>query len=445
MRATRTSRFHRLRDSTGSFGGTDSPWPLEAVEGSRLQRSRIVWRALDFSLRLVFLLALKAAALAGCEAEPRHGPEDAADRHAIGDPLPGLSTGDEERFRRGAELFRTVFTPEDGLGPLFNENACNACHTDPADGGTGDQFLVRATRYTAAQGCDLLLAEGGDNIRQQATPLLRAHGITGDAIPERATETGRFNVPFLFGLGLVEAIPEDAILAREDPHDETGDGISGRASRDDRGRVARFGRKGHVATLFDFVEEAARLEMGLTTPLHPAEAGVNRGPLPPGTDPAPNPEVDVEALELLTDFVRFLAPPPRRLPADPQERAVVDRGERLFEAIGCSHCHVPYMETGPHPVQALSNQRIYLYSDLLLHDLGDELADVCGPTAHPSELRTEMLMGLGSRSVFLHDSRAVSIDEAIELHAGEAAAARDRFRELSIGDRLALVRFLRTL
>jgi CxxC motif-containing protein (DUF1111 family) len=365
---------------------------------------------------------------------------------AVGDPLPGLTEGEADRFRRGAELFRRIFTPEEGLGPLFNENACNACHTDPADGGTGDQFLIRATRYTPEEGCDPLLDQGGDNLRQQATPLLRAHGVTRDEVPPEATEVGNFNVPFLFGLGLVEAIPDETILSREGPDpDGRGLGISGRAPRDGQGRLARFGRKGQVATLFEFTEEAARLEMGLTTPFHPEEVGPNRGPVIPGTDPAPNPEVDMETLDLLTDFVRFLAPPARALPSDPAERAIVDRGEELFHEVGCTSCHVPGMVTGPSQVAALDRREIRLYSDLLLHDMGDELASVCGPSAGPSEFRTEMLMGLGRRSRYLHDFRASSIREAVEFHGGEAATVRERFRSLSFVDQERIVRFLYTL
>jgi CxxC motif-containing protein (DUF1111 family) len=200
-----------------------------------------------------------------------------------------------------------------------------------------------------------------------------------------------------------------------------------------------------MTTIHGFIDEALRLEMGLTTPLHPDEFGPNRGPLPAETDPAPNPEVDSETVELLTDFVRFLAPLSRQVSADPQQRAMAERGERLFDEIGCTGCHVPYMETGAHPIEALNRKRVHLYSDLLLHDMGEGLADVCGPSARPSEVRTEMLMGLGRRDVFLHDSRAVAVWEAIEHHGGEAAAARARFEALDRLQQEALVQFLYTL
>ncbi len=383
--------------------------------------------------------------LVGCvdDGVPAPPPVPAVHADALGAALPGLTLEEAERFARGGALFRRVFTPEDGLGPLFNENACNACHTDPADGGTGDQFMVRATAVRSDGTCDLLDGEGA-NIRQQATPLLQAHGIFFEEVPDGATEVGRFNVPFLFGLGLVEAIPEEVILARvgdPGPHGE----LSGRAGRDGAGRFARFGRKGDVATLFDFVEEASRLEMGLTTPLHPEERGPNLRPLPAGTDPAPNPEIDLRSLELITDFVRFLAPMGRRTPEDPDTQVLVARGGELFREIGCAGCHLPFMDTGPHPVEALAHQRVYLYSDLLLHDMGPDLADVCAPSASGSELRTEMLMGLSERRVYLHDSRAGTLWEAIEYHGGEAAGARGRFRSLDRVAQEALIQYLRTL
>jgi CxxC motif-containing protein (DUF1111 family) len=383
--------------------------------------------------------------LAGCAGDVPPAPTPTAVVHgqAIGEPLPDLTPEEAARFARGGALFRRIFTPEDGLGPLFNENSCNACHTDPADGGTGDQFMIRATATRSDGSCDLLGGEGA-NVRQRATPLLQAHGIFFEEIPAAATAVGRFNVPFLFGLGLVEAIPEEAILARvgePGPHGE----LSGRAGHDAEGRFARFGRKADVATLFDFVEEASRMEMGLTTPLHPEERGPNLRPLPPGTDPAPNPEIDLASLELLADFVRFLAPIGRREVEDPDTRALVARGGDLFREIGCAGCHVPYMDTGAHPVAALAHKRIYLYSDLLLHDMGPELADVCAPAASGPELRTEMLMGLSERQVYLHDSRAGTLWEAIGFHGGEAAGARSRFQALDRIAQEALIQYLRTL
>jgi CxxC motif-containing protein (DUF1111 family) len=349
------------------------------------------------------------------------------------------------RFRQGAVLFDRVFTPEEGLGPLFNENQCSACHTDPASGGSGGVRVDKATRFVPPDSCDLLSGSGGENVRRQATPLVRAHGIEREPFPSEATERGRFTPPFLFGLGLVEAIPERTILERADPDDSDGDGISGRAGRTRDGRLGRFGRKAEIATLPEFNDTALRLEMGLTTPLTPMESGFSGGPLPSGTDPVPEPEVDSTTTARLVDFVRFLALP-ERADRGAAHRDSVQRGERLFQSLGCADCHTPAMTTGPSDVEALNRKTVYLYSDLLLHDMGPGLADVCGIGATPSEVRTEMLMGLRYRDVYLHDGRAsADLPAAIRRHAGEAQAAADAFAALSLRAQLDLLVFLRSL
>jgi CxxC motif-containing protein (DUF1111 family) len=362
-----------------------------------------------------------------------------------GEPLAGLGKEELARFYAGKTLFDKVFTPEEGLGPLFNENQCSACHTVPAAGGTGEQLVTRASRFTPPDRCDPLSAVGGENVRSNATPALRAHGVDRQPYPADATESVHFNVPFVFGLGLVEAIPEAAILARADPEDLDGDGISGRPGRDADGRFARFGRKADHASLRDFVEGAAYREMGLTTPAFPHEGTIAGSPFPPGTDPAPDPELDENAVERLTDFLRFLAPLAPRQGESEADHRMIRQGEEVFNAIGCAACHVPSMTTGRHPVAALDRKRIDLYSDLLLHDMGPELANVCAPGATPTELRTEPLMGLGHRSNYLHDGRTGDLTEAVLLHGGEAAPARERFRNLEELQRHALIRFLRSL
>ena len=384
-------------------------------------------------------ILLGAFALAAACEPPR---EAAA---PIGSPLPGLTAEQIASFQAGESAFNHVFTPDEGVGPLFNENQCSACHTSPRTGGTGEQFLVRATRFLPPDQCDMLVAEGGENVRTQSTPLLRAHGIERQPFPATATERGRFNVPFLFGAGLIEAIPEDRILANEDPDDADADGISGRAGRDALGRVARFGRKAELATIRDFTESALRLEMGLTTPSHPDEGTIGGAPLPDDVDPAADPEIDEATIDRLTDFVRFLAAPERRSFGDPADRAAAARGESRFSEIGCTACHVPAMTTGPSDIAALDRKRVFLYSDLLLHDLGPEFASGCGVAASPTELRTAILMGLRHRDVFLHDGRTADLLDAILLHGGEATAVRERFRALDRVEQEELLTFLRGL
>ena len=363
-----------------------------------------------------------------------------------GAPLPGLDDAALADFSAGAVLFDKVFTPEQGLGPLFNENQCSACHTDPASGGTGGfERVVRATRFEGMGACDPLTSEGGENIRTQATPLLRAHGVDAEAIPSSAGEVGRFATPPLFGLGLVEAIAAETILAREDTSDNDGDGVSGRAGRTPDGRLARFGRKAEVATIREFIDTALRFEMGLTTPFEAEEETINGAPVPPETDPAADPEIDGRELELLTSFVRFLVPPARANPRSEAHADSVARGGRLFDGIGCATCHTPFMRTAPGDRPALDRKTVGLYSDLLLHDMGQGLADVCGFTATPSELRTEMLMGLQHRERYLHDARAGTLVDAILAHGGEAQRARDVFARLDWLRREYVLLFLKSL
>lgn len=362
----------------------------------------------------------------------------------IGEPLPGLDTIGMSRFYAGRALFDKVFTPEEGLGPLFNENQCSACHTKPVAGGTGEQFVTRASRSTPAH-CDPLLEAGAENVRLQATPSLRAHGILRQPFPDGATDTVHFNVPFVFGLGLIDAIPEETILALADPDDRDGDGISGRPGRDAAGRFARFGRKADQATLRDFVESAAHLEMGLTTPARPHEGTIAGLPFPPGVDLAPDPELDETRVALLTDFLRFLAPPAPLPARDAADESALRQGAELFRSTGCAACHVPAMTTGPNPHPALDRKTVYLYSDLLLHDLGPDLATVCTPHSPRTELRTEPLMGLGRRQRYLHDSRTNDLAEAILYHGGEAAPARARFQALPELQQHHLIRFLQSL
>jgi CxxC motif-containing protein (DUF1111 family) len=355
-----------------------------------------------------------------------------------GDPLPGLSDAERASFLAGLALFNHNFTPAQGLGPFFNEDQCSACHTDPVSGGTGEQFAIRATIFTEPDACDMLVDFNGENVQTNATPLLRARGITNRPMPPHATHISAINVPFLFGNGLLEAIPDEALLERAAAG-------RGRVGRDAEGRVARFGRKAEHATLESFIAGALLHEMGLTSPVHPNELPFDGGPLPPEFDPAPDPELSAAQLAQLVAFVRFLAPLPRIVHEDPEQRALAERGERVFHDIGCAECHVPYLDTGRSDSPALDRKRVYLYSDLLLHDMGPERAGACGVAARPSELRTEPLTGLRWRRLFMHDSRAFSLGEAIDLHGGEATAARTRFQTLGDLDRELLLIFLRTL
>ncbi|MEX2284474.1 MAG: di-heme oxidoredictase family protein [Gemmatimonadota bacterium] len=362
---------------------------------------------------------------------------------AAGRPWPGLSAADSGAFVLGAALFDREFTAAQGLGPTFNDRRCSSCHDLPVLGGFGADPVRKATRFEDGR-CDLLVEDGGDMFQTGVTPALRAHGFDAEPISRRANAIASITAPVLYGLGAIEAIPDEAILSRADPDDRDRDGISGRAGQAFDGQLGRFGRKATFATIRSFVEGALSGEMGLTTQRFPQEERIGGQALPAGVDPVADPEVDSASVLLLTRFVTLLA----RVAADsvsPASADTISEGRLLFERIGCASCHAPRLETGPNPVAALNRRSVPLYSDLLLHDLGPELASVCAPHAGPSEWRTSPLMGLHLRHEMLHDGRASRVEAAIGLHGGEATGSRRRFQALPPEQQAALLRFLRTL
>jgi CxxC motif-containing protein (DUF1111 family) len=363
---------------------------------------------------------------------------------APGEPLHGLSAAERARFDSGRVVFDRVFTPETGLGPLFNGNACAECHEDPVSGGTGDEVERHAAAFHpegTGRACDELPTFGGPVFQDSVTPLLRAAlGIDREPVPPAATAIAARTTPDILGFGLLDAVPDSTILALADPDDSNGDGISGRPNRFFDGRVGRFGRKALVPTLREFNDGAFQIEQGITSPSVPVEGTVGGRPLPAGTDPAADPELQAHDLVVNDAFVRLLAPP-----APLKASREAKRGRDVFMQTGCAACHVAALRTGDSPIAAIKNRQVAAYTDLLLHDMGPDTADICFGLATPSEFRTEPLMGLRLATQFLHDGRAKTPEEAIDMHGGEGTRARDLFRALPAADRAALVAFLRTL
>ncbi len=358
-----------------------------------------------------------------------------------GNPLDDLTGDERDRFKKGRAVFNQDFTPKTGLGPLFNGTGCANCHNEPVSGGGGSFTQVNASVLRAGGFCDPLVERGGPVFQLSVTPALKkALGIDAEPIPPEAAR-GKRTTPDLFGFGLLDAVPESAILALADPDDADGDGISGRVNRFFDGRVGRFGRKALTPTLAEFAEGAFHFEQGVTVPNFLGEGSVGGQPMPPNVDPLPEPEVSAELVAQTDAYVRTLAPAkPKDLDGDAR------RGQQIFSRIGCAKCHIPTLRTGDHPIRALANRDFPAYTDLLLHDMGPQLADVCqGLVATPSEFRTEPLMALRLARRYLHDGRASTIEQAVELHTGEAAVSRDGFGALSGSDRRALLKFLGTL
>lgn len=336
-----------------------------------------------------------------------------------------------DRASRGAELFETEFTPEQGLGPLFNAEACSACHREPTIGGVGPAGLETVTRIGRLTdgGFDSLIGRGGPFAHAHAISELGEDCDRAAGIPAAANVTSIRNTPQLFGSGLIDAIPGREIRARS--RAERGSGVSGRPNLVElpggRESVGRFGWKADVATLEQFVAEALRNEIGVNSSLAPGS------PPPAGSKPcageSPDAEVDDDVIAAMTEFVAAL-PAPEPVSAEPA-------GAAVFEDSGCAACHTPTFEVGAEEAR--------LYSDLLLHDMGPALDDaVVQGVAQGREWRTAPLWGLADRRRFLHDGRAETLVAAILAHGGEAERARKQFRALSMIDRRRLLRFLRS-
>jgi CxxC motif-containing protein (DUF1111 family) len=377
----------------------------------------------------------------------------------------------------------------DGLGPLFNAPSCSGCHPNdgrgtpdvlgdfeprmglvfrlsvPGPGGPephpvyGDQLQNRSIAGVPFEGQVALsteprmerFADGGSC--HLHTPVYTFTDLHYGELGSGTLVSPRL-APAVFGLGLLAALPEAAILAHADPDDADGDGISGRPNwipaLGDQGRtLGRFGWKANVATLRQQISRAFLGDIGITTSLHPRENATDAQTAARAATSGGSPELDDQKLDRLELYMHLLAVPARRDWMDPGVR----RGKLLFQQLQCAACHVPSMVTGElagYP--ELSGQSIRPYTDLLLHDMGSELADGRpDQTATGTEWRTPPLWGLGLLNVvnghtrLLHDGRARLPIEAIMWHGGEAAASRDAFRTLDKPDRDAVLKFLGSL
>ena len=369
----------------------------------------------------------------------------------FGAPLPGLSPALVARFEAGKEAFETIETLAEGLGPVFNEASCVACHLQGGTGGAGSVVETRFGKRNADGTFDPLAEFGGS--------LIQVQGITngscsqpGEQVPAAANVVaGRQTTP-LFGLGLLDAVPSWLLRQLADPRDRDHDGISGRLNivvspATQRSEIGRFGWKAQVPSVFVFSGDAYLNEMGITNNLFPVENAPQGGPIV-CDDGIPGPGVDDEdannngisdGIEAFSDFMRLLAPPP--LASAPT--AEVLRGARTFAVLQCASCHQPLLITGSVPdVAALSRKRFFPFTDLLLHDMGALGDGIVQGRAEGREMRTAPLWGLRVSAPYLHDGRAATIGAAIAAHDGEAARARDAFLALPAARRAALLAFL---
>jgi len=364
-------------------------------------------------------------------------------------PIDGLSAAELAAFARGDAEFARRFSPATGLGPIFNDASCAACHS-----GDGRGRLENALQRIGSPDNDMLRAVGGPQIQTRAIP-----GAFAEQLPSGTPVSLRLPPP-VFGMGLIEAIADATILARADSADSDGDGISGRpnyvvpaayltdagTSSGDPRRIGRFGRKAQVSGLIEQTIEAYHQDIGITSDFIVTE---NLNPLSSvngaAVDLTPDPEVPASTVHAVVHYLRALAPP-----APGADNASRSEGRALFTQIGCAACHVPSLPTGPSPIAALSNRQAELYSDLLLHDMGDALADNRPDgAADGREWRTTPLWGLrimrqflNGQAFLLHDGRARTVEEAITFHGGEGAASRAAFTSLTPMQRAALLDFV---
>lgn len=441
----------------------------------------------------VGLLSISCSSAPADLLESRSGGEgtsEAADRNAFDNSARNLSNEQRRRFEVGDSFFTQnwVTAPastdqRDGLGPLFNAQACSSCHLHDGRGDADGPEPGLLFRLSVSDG-DVLAHDPvyGDQIQDrsilgvdpEATVrrlYVDVEGQYDDGTPYTLRKPlhefddfayGDISVdvmvsarlaPPVFGVGLLEAIPEQRILSLSDPDDVDGDGISGRPNyvidlTDGETVLGRFGWKANVATVADQVAAAFNGDLGITSSVLPDDncsepqvecaAAVNGG----------TPEISDERLSDVAFYNRTLAVPARRNLDSPD----VVAGARVFESLECGSCHTPRHETGTHEIDALVEQVIYPFTDLLLHDMGPDLGDGRPDgEASGTEWRTPPLWGIGLTETvnghlnFLHDGRARSLEEAILWHGGEAQGARDGFTALDAAQRQQLIDFLNSL
>lgn len=358
---------------------------------------------------------------------------------------------------RGRTLFEWVWEPttrpvtagrSDGLGPMFNARSCAECHHQGGTGGSGSaehniDIVIARPNTDSRQ----VLQTAGTSIvlhKQSTDPSFAAfRRRLGDPQQSDRLEISQRNTPSLFGLGLVDKIPDEALLLQAARQKSLG--LNGRVSRTADGRVGKFGWKAQTATLRDFIEGAAAGELGLQTPAK------HQGSDPrTSAEPAPDTDLSTEQIDSLTAFVNSLARPKIR-----QEKAT-KAGARLFEHIDCGGCHVPDLGD----VKGL-------YSDLLLHrmkaepkesgtyevfgvslkknETTNQAPDPKHAKTRPDEWRTPPLWGVGITAPYMHDGSSPTLQSAITAHGGESETSARKYQRLTPDEKMQLDRFLRSL
>jgi CxxC motif-containing protein (DUF1111 family) len=400
-------------------------------------------------MKMVFKIVAIAALLPACAGDDGTTEPPSTLANASDVPLDGLSSADVAEFHRGDDLFDLPFRPVDGLGPYFVRTSCGSCHADGSRGPglVQKMAIVEADGITASP--DQSALPYGHSIRQG----LSAGAMTPVVPPQRpdVLVTIRLGPPVL-GRGYMEAIADaeiERIAAEEATRSDgihgvipmttfdsvpSGDGFSTYQTGDDV--IGRFGVKARIATLDDFAADAFQGDMGMTTPMRPSELA---NPDNLTDDLRAGVDLDQEHVDRVAFYLRRIAIP-RRV-------GLTDHGAALFEQVACSGCHTPSLHTrADYPIPQLADIDAPVFTDMLLHDMGDGLADGMTDGGGTSkDWRTAPLVGLRFSKLYMHDGRASTVTDAILAHGGEAQASVDAFNALSQADRDALIAYVEAL
>jgi CxxC motif-containing protein (DUF1111 family) len=401
---------------------------------------------IDMSYRAL-VLAASACSAPGPAPAPDAGPGLV---NASDVPIAGLSADDIAGFDDGDALFDLPFRAADGLGPLFIRSSCSACHAE----GSRGPGLVQKLAIVEADGVTPAADQSALAWGHTARPGLAAGATTPIAAPALPglKQTVRLGPPVL-GRGYLEAVDDAELVRLEAEQAARSDGIHGKANRapyaslpgpdPSFGRfvpgqpvIGKLGLKARIAALDDFTADAFQGDMGLTTPMRPAEL-----PNPDGLSDDLRAGLDLDQAHV--DRIAFYL---RRI-AIPLRVGLTEGGAALFAHAACAACHVPALRTrADYPIRPLAGIAAPIYTDLLLHDMGAALADgMTDGSATSAAWRTAPLIGLRFATTYLHDGRAHSVTEAVLAHDGEARGARDAFLALSPDDQRRLIDFVSAL
>ncbi len=374
-------------------------------------------------------------------------PAAPADDEILDGPVAGLSYDQNRQFLAGDVAFNDeIFTTQTGLGSIFVATSCGSCH---AGDGKGHPFTT-LTRFGQADSTgNQFLHLGGPQLQNRALP-----GFLPEQIPAGATFS-KFTPPATTGLGFLELVSDNDILAMADPFDLDADGISGvpnwialpsfitpfiNALPQNGRYIHRFGKKAAAYNLLHQTVNAYNQDIGITSTFSPKDVYT-------GLDI--DPEVSNLTINNVVFYLQTLKAPIQRNQNNPE----VIQGKNLFIQAGCESCHKQSLKTAFSNIEPLSNKIFYPYTDLLLHDMGPGLDDgYTEGNAKTSEWRTPPLWGLGlspnsqgGQFFLMHDGRAKSIDEAIQMHGGEAISSKNKFNQMTTLEKNAILKFLKSL